>query len=60
MCQCPICLEIAAAQAAEVERIRIEMWFTTIAYVAQRHGLDNTDAARHVRLHAISGPGMIQ
>lgn len=60
MCQCLQCRVFARIEAEEVERIRMEMWFTAIAYVAERYRLDDYDAARHVRLHAINGSGMTQ
>lgn len=57
---CWKCDAIEAVVAEEIRSNREEMWATAIAYVAERHGLDDADALRHVRLHAINGPGMTQ
>lgn len=60
MCQCLQCRVFARIEADEDRRIRREMWAAAVAYVAQRYRLDDYDALRHVRLHAINGPGMTQ
>jgi hypothetical protein len=57
-CLCPDCRE--EISAAESLRERAAMWATAIAYVAERYLLDDADALRHVRLHAINGPGITQ
>jgi hypothetical protein len=60
MCQCFQCRVFAEIEAEEVRRERAAMWATAIAYVAERYRLDDADALRHVRLHAINGPGVSQ
>jgi hypothetical protein len=45
---------------AEILRERAAMWAAALAYVSERYRLDDADALRHVRLHAINGPGMTQ
>lgn len=57
---CWKCRVLEELIAEHVMRFRREMWATAIASVAERHGLDDADAARHVRLHAINGPEMTQ
>lgn len=58
MCwKCQVLEDLIAENSA---RFRMEMWATAIAAIAERHGLDDADAARHVRLHAITGPEMTQ
>jgi hypothetical protein len=58
MCQC--CQAFAKIEAEQIRRSRAEMWAIAIAHVAERYRLDDTDATRHVRLHAINGPEMTQ
>jgi hypothetical protein len=58
LCQCPVCRE--AAEAARLDREERAMLLAAIAWVAERYRLDDRDAARYLRLHAINGPGMAQ
>jgi hypothetical protein len=60
MCQCFRCQVLAEIDAEEIRREVAAMWATAIAYVAERYRLDDADALRHVRLHAINGPGVSQ
>jgi hypothetical protein len=57
---CWKCRAIEEITAEEIRRERAEMWATAIAFVAERYRLDDADALRHVRLHAINGPGVSQ
>ena len=57
---CWKCDAIEEITAEQIRRNRAEMWATAIAHVAERYRLDDADATRHVRLHAINGPGMTQ
>ena len=56
---CWKCRAIEEITAEEIRRERAEMWATAIAFVAERYRLDDADALRHVRLHAINGPAVI-
>jgi hypothetical protein len=58
MCQCPTCRE--AAEAAQRDRDDAEMTRFAVAWIAERYGLDDTDAALHLHRHAINGTGVIQ
>jgi hypothetical protein len=49
-----------AARAERLAREDFEMTAIAVAYAAERYRLDDADAARHVRLHAINGPGVMQ
>lgn len=60
MCQCLQCRVFARVEAEEAERVRREMWAAAVAHVAQRYRLDDADALRHVRLHAINGTAVMQ
>jgi hypothetical protein len=62
MCDCPTCLHRRkmAARAERLAREDFEMTAIAVAYAAERYRLDDADAARHVRLHAINGPGVMQ
>lgn len=57
---CWKCQVLEELIAEHVTRFRLEMWATAIAYAAERYRLDDADAMRHVRLHAINGPEMTQ
>jgi hypothetical protein len=60
MCMCFRCQVLAEIDAEEIRREVAAMWATAIAFVAERYRLDDADALRHVRLHAINGPGVSQ
>jgi hypothetical protein len=62
MCDCPTCLHRQAmrARAARIARDDAEMTRFAVAWIAERYRLDDTDAARHLRRHAINGTGVIQ
>lgn len=58
LCDCPICQE-AAAEATRAEEDR-RMTLFAVAWVAERYGLDDTGAVRHLQRHAIDGTGVLQ
>jgi hypothetical protein len=62
MCDCPTCLhrQKRADRAARIARDDAEMTLFALAWIAEHHGLDDTDAARHLRRHAINGTGVLQ
>jgi hypothetical protein len=68
MCRCPRCRVFAEIDAEAVQReiaalsdqAALGRWAIAIAHVAERYRLDDADAARHVRLHAINGTGVVQ
>lgn len=45
---------------ARLDREAREMTVIALTWVAERYGLDDADAARHLRAHAIDGTGVIQ
>lgn len=49
-----------AERAARLARDELEMTVVALAWVAERYGLDDTDAMAHLRAHAIYGTGAIQ
>jgi len=59
MCQCSRCRVFAEIDDQAIRREIAAMWAAAIAAIAERHGLDDADALRHVRLHAINGPAVI-
>lgn len=62
MCDCPTCRhrQAMAERAARLARDELEMTVVALAWVAERYGLDDTDAMAHLRAHAIYGTGAIQ
>lgn len=60
MCDCPTCLHRQKMAEMAERRDDMEMTRVAIAWVAERHGLDDYDAVRHLRLHAFNGTGVIQ
>lgn len=60
MCQCFRCQVLAEIDAEADRREIAAMWSIATAHVAERYRLNDADALRHVRLHAINGTGVIQ
>jgi hypothetical protein len=57
-CLGPVCREIEESQ--QRAREAREMVLIAVAWVADRHGLDDYEALQHVRLHGVDGTRSVQ
>ena len=55
-CDCPMC----SMDPVEAEIERRELTAYALAMIAERHGLDDYDARRHLLVHAVNYPRMVQ